>query len=62
MHGLDAVGDAIKHIGNIHKYSRKSDVPEKTLFVIITDGMENASHKYSAAQIKEMINRLGRMI
>ena len=54
---LDAVGGAIKHIGNIHKYSRKSDVPEKTLFVIITDGMENASHKYSAAQIKEMINR-----
>ncbi|MBE6880699.1 MAG: VWA domain-containing protein [Ruminococcaceae bacterium] len=54
---LDAVGGAIKHIGNIHKYARKEDVPEKTLFVITTDGMENASHKYSAERIKSMIKR-----
>lgn len=52
---LDAVGGAIRHIGNVHKYARKSDVPEKTLFVIITDGMENASHKYTAQQVKSMI-------
>jgi len=54
---LDAVGGAIHHIGNVHKYARKSDVPEKTLFVIITDGMENASHRYSAGRVKEMIKR-----
>ena len=52
---LDAVGGAIKHIGNVHKYARKADVPEKTLFVIITDGMENASHRYSAERVKDMI-------
>ena len=52
---LDAVGGAIRHIGNVHKYARKSDIPEKTLFVIITDGMENASHKYTAQQVKSMI-------
>jgi len=52
---LDAVGKAIHHIGNVHKYARKSDVPEKTLFVIITDGMENCSHRYSASQVKNMI-------
>lgn len=54
---LDAVGGAIHHIGNVHKYARKSDVPEKTLFVIITDGMENASRKYSASSVKKMIER-----
>ena len=54
---LDAVGGAIRHIGNVHKYARKSDVPEKTLFVIITDGMENCSHRYSAGHVKEMICR-----
>lgn len=52
---LDAVGGAIHHIGNIHKYARKEDVPGKTLFVIITDGMENASHKYDLAKVKKMI-------
>ena len=52
---LDAVGGAIHHIGNIHKYARKSDIPEKTLFVIITDGLENCSHKYTAAKVKNMI-------
>lgn len=54
---LDAVGSAIRHIGNIHKYARPEDVPEHTLFIITTDGMENASHIYSADQVKEMIER-----
>ena len=52
---LDAIGGAIKHIGNIHKYARKEDVPEHTMFVITTDGMENASHRFNAPQIKKMI-------
>ena len=52
---LDAIGGAIHHIGNIHKYARPEDVPEHTMFVITTDGMENASHKYSSDRIKKMI-------
>ena len=52
---LDAIGGAIKHIGNIHKYARKEDVPEHTMFVITTDGMENASRMYSSAAVKKMI-------
>ncbi len=52
---LDAIGGAIHHIGNIHKYARPEDVPEHTLFVITTDGMENASRRYSAQRVKEMI-------
>lgn len=52
---LDAVGGAIRHIGNIHKYARPEDVPEHTLFVITTDGMENASRRYSAEKVREMI-------
>lgn len=54
---LDALGGAIKHIGNIHKYARSEDVPEKTLFVITTDGMENASRKYTSERVKQMIER-----
>lgn len=52
---LDAVGGAIKHIGNIHKYTRKEDVPDKTLFVITTDGMENASRSYGYREVKRLI-------
>lgn len=52
---LDAVGDAIKHIENIHKYARDEDVPEHTVFVITTDGMENASRRYGQRQIKGKI-------
>lgn len=55
---LDAVGDTLEHIRNIHKYAREEDVPSKTLFIIITDGMENASHKYSNSQIKTMISAM----
>ena len=54
---LDAIGGAIHHIGNIHKYARAEDVPEHTLFVITTDGMENASRPYNAERVKQMIER-----
>ena len=54
---LDAVGGAISHIGNIHKYARKEDRPEKTIFIITTDGMENASENYSYDRIQKMIKR-----
>lgn len=52
---LDAVGGAIHHIGNVHKYARKEDVPEKTLFIITTDGMENASCRYTYDKVRAMI-------
>lgn len=54
---IDAIGGAIHHIGNIHKYARPEDVPEHTMFVITTDGMENASHTYSSDEVKKMIER-----
>ena len=52
---IDAIGGAIHHIGNIHKYARAEDVPEHTMFVITTDGQENASQTYTSAQVKKMI-------
>ena len=52
---IDAIGGAIRHIGNIHKYARPEDVPEHTLFVITTDGMENASRHWSSDEVKRMI-------
>lgn len=52
---LDALGGAIRHIGNIHKYARPEDVPEHTMFIITTDGMENASRRYDSDQVKRMI-------
>ena len=54
---LDAIGGAIHHIGNVHKYARNEDVPEHTLFVITTDGMENASRRYDSETVKKMIER-----
>ena len=54
---LDAVGGAIHHIGNVHKYAREEDRPERTLFVITTDGMENASRRYDYPRVKAMIER-----
>lgn len=54
---IDAIGGAIHHIGNVHKYARPEDVPENTMFVITTDGMENASHSYSSEDVKRMIER-----
>ena len=52
---LDAMGDAIRHIAGIHRYARAEDVPDHTMFVITTDGMENASHRYTATQVKSMV-------
>ena len=54
---LDAVGGAIHHIGLVHKYAREEDRPEKTLFVITTDGMENSSRKYTYEEVKRMVER-----
>ncbi|WP_456079884.1 vWA domain-containing protein [Mogibacterium sp.] len=54
---LDAVGGAIRHIGNVHKYARSEDVPEKTLFIITTDGLENASRFYTYDKVRSMIER-----
>ena len=52
---LDAVGSTIKHIARIHKYAHPDHKPTNTLFVIITDGMENASRQYTYDKVKEMI-------
>lgn len=54
---LDALGGAVHHIGNIHKYAREEDVPEHTLFVVTTDGLENASRRYTADQVRHMVER-----
>jgi uncharacterized protein YegL len=54
---LDAIGDAVHHIGNVHKYARREDRPAKTLFVITTDGMENASRRYTYDEVRRMIER-----
>lgn len=54
---LDAVGGAIHHIGNIHKYARREDMPEKTMFIITTDGYENASRRYDYEMVRRMIER-----
>ena len=52
---IDAIGGAIHHIANVHKYAREEDRPEHTLFVIMTDGMENASRRYTADQVRTMV-------
>ncbi len=52
---IDAIGGAIHHIGNVHKYACSEDVPEHTMFIITTDGMENASHRYTSDKVKYMI-------
>ena len=52
---IDAIGGAIHHIGNIHKYARPEDVPAHTMFIITTDGMENASKRFSSDEVKKMI-------
>ena len=54
---IDAIGDAIHHISNVHKYAREEDVPEHTVFVITTDGMENASRHYTSDQVKQLVKR-----
>ena len=54
---IDAIGGAIHHIGNVHKYARPEDVPENTIFIITTDGQENSSHRYTSDRVKQMIER-----
>ncbi len=54
---LDAIGGAIHHIGNVHKYAREEDRPEKTLFIITTDGMENSSRKYNYDKVKKLVEK-----
>ncbi len=54
---IDAIGCAIHHIANIHKYARPEDVPEHTMFVITTDGYENASRIYSSDKVKKMVEK-----
>ena len=54
---IDAIGGAIHHIGNVHKYAREEDRPEHTIFVITTDGMENASRHYTSDKVKSMVQR-----
>ena len=54
---LDAIGEAIRHIVGIHRYARAEDIPEHTVFVITTDGMENASRRYTADKVRAMIER-----
>ena len=54
---IDAMGDAIHHISTVHRYIRPEDVPDNTLFIITTDGMENASHRYTSAQVKRMVEQ-----
>ena len=52
---LDAIGGAVHHIENVHKYAREEDRPGKTIFIITTDGMENASREYSYRQVSSMV-------
>ena len=54
---LDAIGDAVKHIKNVHKYARADDRPQKTLVVITTDGIKNSSERFSYKDIKKLIER-----
>ena len=54
---IDAIGGAIHHISNVHKYAREEDIPEHTVFVITTDGMENASREYDSKEVKKLIEK-----
>lgn len=54
---IDCIGEAVTHIEKIHRYARKEDVPAKTMFVITTDGMENASRKFTSDEVKKMIKK-----
>ena len=54
---FDAVGSTVRHIETIHRYAREEDRPERTLFVITTDGMENASRQFSGAEVKSLVEK-----
>lgn len=52
---LDAIGGTVRHIANVHRYAREEDRPTKTVFVITTDGMENASRAYSYSEVQRLV-------
>ena len=54
---LDAVGRSVWHIARVHQKMNVENRPEKTLFIITTDGMENSSVEYSLDQVKQLIER-----
>ena len=54
---LDALGGAVKHIKTVHKYAREDDRPEKTVFIVTTDGMENSSRKYDYDEVRKMVEK-----
>lgn len=54
---LDAGGGAIHHIRKVQKALPEVERPDKTIFVITTDGMENASHKYTYDKVKKMVEK-----
>lgn len=54
---LDAIGRAINETGERLSKMRESDLPGKVVFVILTDGQENASHEFTRNKINEMITR-----
>ena len=54
---LDAIGTTVNHISDIHRYARKEDIPEKTLFIITTDGLENSSREFSYDKIKKLLSK-----
>ena len=58
---IDAIGGAVEHIAAIHKYARPEDVPAHVVFAIMTDGMENASRRFSSKQVKRRSKSAGRM-
>lgn len=54
---LDALGGAVKHIKTVHKYAREDDRPEKTVFIVTTDGMENSSRQYDYDEVRKMVEK-----
>ncbi len=54
---LDAIGETVRHIEDIHRYARPEDVPAHTTFVIMTDGMENASRRFGSSEVKKLIEQ-----
>ncbi|MBP5230591.1 MAG: VWA domain-containing protein [Clostridia bacterium] len=54
---LDAIGKTVEHISSVHRYVRPEDVPGKTLVVITTDGMENASRNYSPEAVRKLVEK-----
>ncbi len=54
---LDAIGKTVNHISDIHRYAREEDRPEKTIFIITTDGLENSSREFTYDKIKKLLTK-----